>query len=252
MGLVEKLPDISDIDIEDQSKSDIFAKAFATTQLLWFCIQLIGRAVEHIAITQLEIAVVAFATCPSLSYLLLLEKPKDIMNSRYFVATRYPMPEEMHLITSSGCFLYGPRRRARCIPDNSLRRIADKADQVIVFGVTSTLSASLFGTLHLLAWNFYFPSMVELWLWRLVSLCITILPPIAVRLNILLLQAFMAPRRVKVLGLAIGVNGLLMGSCAVVFTACWVFIFVETFRTLVYLDPSACSTTWSVNMLQIS
>lgn len=50
----------SEEEIQDHSKSDSFAKALVLVQTLWFVMQCIARAIEHLPITELEIATVAY------------------------------------------------------------------------------------------------------------------------------------------------------------------------------------------------
>lgn len=47
-------------EINDRSKSDPFSKSLALVQTLWFAMQCIARHIEHLPITQLEIATLAY------------------------------------------------------------------------------------------------------------------------------------------------------------------------------------------------
>ena len=246
MGLIQKLPDMPEEEVEDQSKADVLVETFAIVQLIWFCVQLIGRAVEKLAITQLEIFVLAFATCSTLTYLLQLQKPKDIMTPRYLSAVRYPTSEEMYTIASRGSIEYGRVLPYHGIAANALHRCVDElglTPQLAIFNIMALASSTLFGALHLLAWNFHFPTLVELWLWRIASLCITAIPPLAP----IIAGAMMVRTRTIFVELQISVVLLF---CAI-FTLCRVFILVEALGTLAYLEPSAYATTWSVNMPHI-
>ena len=250
IGLIEKLPDVTEGDIEDQSKSDFFVKALTATQLLWFIIQLIGWIVEKLAISQLEITVLAAAACSVLTYIFQLSKSKDIVTPMYIRAARYPTAEEMHIIASNGCFsygcfLYGFPRAALYVPENSVHKCLPDIDQVIIFGIAATVSASLFGALHLLAWNFNFPSVAEMWVWRICSLVITTLPLILITVNIALLPFGMVARTTDIRGVRVSLQAALLGLAAAAFTGCRIAILVETFRTLAYLDRSAFRATWS-------
>ena len=255
MGLIHKLPDISEDEIEDRSKSDWLVEAIAITQLVWFCIQLIGRAVEHLAITQLEIFILAFATCSTLTYLLQLKKPKDVMNPTYISAVRYPTSEEMYTIASRGSVELGLVQQYPCIGANALHRCVDNMDQRNIFNVVSLASSSLFGALHLLAWNFHFPTTVELWFWRASSLFITGVPPLLPAIVNLLFLAFSPkpthPKYPRVRAILVKYSIMALLLCGVLFTLCRVFLLVESLRTLAYLEPSAFVTTWSVNMPHI-
>ncbi|KAL9094376.1 MAG: hypothetical protein Q9165_003226 [Trypethelium subeluteriae] len=120
MGLIRQLPDLSEDEIEDRSKSDFLVEAIAIVQLLWFCIQLLGRVVKNLAITQFEIFTFAFATCSSLTYLLQLQKPKDITRPHYLSAVRYPTSKEMCTIVRRGSLEYAAVSVGRSIKDTGL------------------------------------------------------------------------------------------------------------------------------------
>ena len=38
------------------------------------------------------------------------------------------------------------------------------------------LSASLFGAMHFITWSFVMPTLAELWMWRLASIALTVIP----------------------------------------------------------------------------
>ena len=71
-----RLPPIYEDDINDNSKSDAFAKAIAIGQILWNTIQIIARAIQHLPISQLELAVLAYSACAVVIYGLNWNKPK--------------------------------------------------------------------------------------------------------------------------------------------------------------------------------
>ncbi|KAF2471201.1 uncharacterized protein BDR25DRAFT_354459 [Lindgomyces ingoldianus] len=73
--------------------------------------RLFNESASGNATSLLEIAALASPACTILMYLLQLVKPKDIVMPIYTPAARYPTAEEMHVLASRGCFLYGPRRR---------------------------------------------------------------------------------------------------------------------------------------------
>ncbi|KZP12337.1 hypothetical protein FIBSPDRAFT_654585, partial [Athelia psychrophila] len=51
-----------DLDIKGRSKSDAFSKTVTVLQTLWFAMQCIARAIQHLPITYLEIATLAYTT----------------------------------------------------------------------------------------------------------------------------------------------------------------------------------------------
>lgn len=77
-GLMPRLPYITVEEITDKSKSDSMVRLIAVVQIVWTIVQIIARAVRHLAISQLEISVIAFAVCAIITYALNWSKPKGV------------------------------------------------------------------------------------------------------------------------------------------------------------------------------
>lgn len=73
-----RLPNISEEEIMALSRSDVLIRTIAVCQILWFTTQIIKRMTQQIAITQLEVAVLAFAALALLLYGLNWNKPQNI------------------------------------------------------------------------------------------------------------------------------------------------------------------------------
>lgn len=71
-------PEISVDEINDQGKADALSKGVALLQITWFIVQLIARANQHLAITQLELTTAALAGVNSIMYLCWWNKPLDV------------------------------------------------------------------------------------------------------------------------------------------------------------------------------
>jgi hypothetical protein len=52
----------SDTELKDKGKADVLAKVIALIQTLWFVAQCIGRRVEHLPLTDIEVVTVAYTT----------------------------------------------------------------------------------------------------------------------------------------------------------------------------------------------
>lgn len=61
-GYIE-FPEIEVEDIWDKSKAAGFAKALTCLQVLWLDDQVIGRAIQHLEITTLEITTMSYVVC---------------------------------------------------------------------------------------------------------------------------------------------------------------------------------------------
>ncbi|KUJ08649.1 uncharacterized protein LY89DRAFT_322174 [Mollisia scopiformis] len=77
-GGITELPDLSDEDIQDKSKSDPFTKLVVLVQILWLVISIPTRAGMHYSTSQLEVLTLAFAVCSLLSYVFSWHKPQDV------------------------------------------------------------------------------------------------------------------------------------------------------------------------------
>ncbi|KAG6915430.1 hypothetical protein DXG01_011491 [Tephrocybe rancida] len=76
--VVEKQITISKEEIKDRSKGDILSKAIILLQISWFILQVLARAIQHLPITALEIATLAFATLNFVTYFCWWSKPYDV------------------------------------------------------------------------------------------------------------------------------------------------------------------------------
>ncbi|KAI2996637.1 hypothetical protein CAN33_0032150 [Aspergillus niger] len=72
------LANVSLEEINDRSKTDVFMRLLAVGQILWVVIQIISRAIYGLAVTQLEVTVVAFAVCAVGMYIVNQGKPKGV------------------------------------------------------------------------------------------------------------------------------------------------------------------------------
>lgn len=77
-GIIQRLPQVSLKEIEDKSKSDAFIKGIAVLQVLWLVVQVIARGAKGLPVSQLEIAVLAFAACACLTYAFSWAKPQNV------------------------------------------------------------------------------------------------------------------------------------------------------------------------------
>ncbi|KAK7024469.1 hypothetical protein VNI00_016266 [Paramarasmius palmivorus] len=65
-------------EIKDRSHADVITKSIAVIQTIWFIMQVIARAVEGLAITELEIVTVGFAILNFGTYFLWWNKPQRV------------------------------------------------------------------------------------------------------------------------------------------------------------------------------
>ncbi|KAG6917688.1 hypothetical protein DXG01_001663 [Tephrocybe rancida] len=70
--------EVSEKDIQDKSKGDVLSKCLVLLQVTWFVLQVLARVVQHLAITELEIATLAFAVLNFMTYFCWWNKPLDV------------------------------------------------------------------------------------------------------------------------------------------------------------------------------
>ena len=72
-------PTITEKEIQDRSKAGGLSKALVIGQTSWFMLQCITRAIQGLAITQLELLTVALAFLNAFMYLFWWNKPLDVL-----------------------------------------------------------------------------------------------------------------------------------------------------------------------------
>ncbi|KAH8730036.1 hypothetical protein GQ44DRAFT_673718 [Phaeosphaeriaceae sp. PMI808] len=142
-------PEISVEQIDDHNKADWAVKAVALMQILWFVTQIVGRGVQRLAISTLELFTLGIVFCAVLIFICYWKKPYDIQQPVI-------IPAEHFTPKRNDCIKRVHMRDYDDIPRKTLAPI----------GCIITL---VFGAIHLIAWNFPFPSIAERWLWRISS-----------------------------------------------------------------------------------
>ena len=76
-GYIEK-PKITEREVWDKSKQDGFQKTLTLLQTAWFVVQCLGRAIQHLPVTTLELTTFSFVFCTFASYYQWSNKPLDV------------------------------------------------------------------------------------------------------------------------------------------------------------------------------
>ncbi|KAI1467513.1 uncharacterized protein F4812DRAFT_429839 [Daldinia caldariorum] len=179
---------ISEAHIDRLVKREALAKAIALLQIFWILISAIARGCFHRPMSQLEIMTVAFAACAVATYIIRWNKPQnvevwtDLANKHYDLRKFY----EPHRFrdTMKRKSLNGPRKnRGPCFRNDTLRpyHISKLFLPILIICMV------IIGSLHLIAWDFSFPSEVETIMWRVASVASAGIP-------LLLLICSYAPR----------------------------------------------------------
>ena len=263
-------------DIIDPAESSGLSKVLLIIQVGWFCTSCVSRLFQHLSLSLLEVSTAAHAFCTIMTYFVLWSKPMNVAAPTLLTGKE---AEEVYALLKCSDDEYEtalgmskgsaqgdssspePRVLAKIeLAANALRRSSfsvrppepcfeehhslmvprDVLDwsyrRALVLPIATAISPILYGPIHFLAWNGNFPTPLERLLWRissivatssgLVSVCVLFLLS---RLNHLLGYKFRLDILANILSVVInGVHVLASG-----------FLLVESFRQLLFLDPTA-------------
>jgi hypothetical protein len=263
-SVLTRLPYISPDELQDRSKSDFLVRTIAVVQILWVSIQILIRAARHLAISQLEIAVVAFASCAVVMYGLNWYKPKGVEISITIMQYRGEAPKQafdsLAMMSNEGSALTDCTTIMRTFlgrpaePKGApISNVFTRDDWGAWFGLI--LGSLVFGGIHLAAWKFEFPTRTEQILWWSASLWCTCFCVVFYLCLTLLFVTF--PPNVSVEDRLLDVGQMVLLFTYVVAR---LFLLVEVFRTLCFLPPDAyvgylgfeCSSYFLTSLFRIS
>lgn len=248
--ILMSLPHISETELADRSKSDSFIKVIAIFQILWATVQIVVRTIRRLAISQLELAVIAFAACAIFMYGLYWSKPKDVGATITIIQYEGPIPQDvLRLIkgrhTYMGYFLIGDDsmkwRHGSSIRNDATEYYHDGGATFWVV-LAMMFGATLFGGIHVAAWNFDFPTSIELILWRSASVYSAACGPIILLMGLIFGSYEDVEKRLLVIFLVL----------VFLYITARLFLLVEIFRTLLFLPPLAYVRTWTADIPHFS
>ncbi|KAJ6577724.1 hypothetical protein B0H19DRAFT_1062310 [Mycena capillaripes] len=168
------------------SKGDALSKAVALLQSCWFIIQCVARGMQHLPLTELEVATLAFAGVNIVTWILWFRKPLAVQFpipigppavQGSHSASREKISSSFNVSASITGAIYGsggydpassgavPMLWSPPMPEYFLHSF-----------LLEMVVAVIFGVIHCTAWAATFPSAPEKWLWRLSALTITAIP----------------------------------------------------------------------------
>ena len=192
-GYVE-FPDLAERDLWDKSKADGFAKTITCIQTGWFVLQCVGRAIQQLPITTLELTTASFVLCTLAMYAQWLNKPLDIetpticvMNASIeevlvqagdiakepYRQTPLDFIDDLSPSWTTNVQPWlrlrtGPRERPlQRLPNDRFPWMGKSIHGIILFSISMA-----FVGFHLIGWNFTFPTNTERSLWRISSLVV--------------------------------------------------------------------------------
>ena len=187
-------------EIQDRGKSDWLAKLLVLLQTLWFIMQCIARAREHLPVTHLEIVTLAYAAMNFVIYIFWWNKPLNVNRPvRVFrksdpnTATDDDQPRRSRPIEwKLSLKVIGESLKTLCqliVAGEGEKVDMSRKDRVPMFWADdrsgdhfaiadfTVLGIGVcFGAIHCIAWHFSFPTPTELLMWRISSVAITAVP----------------------------------------------------------------------------
>lgn len=179
------VPKITGKEIWDKSKADMFAKTVAGFQAAWLVAQVIARGIKHLSVTLLELSTVALITCTGAALLFWFNKPLNVetptnLKLEFSLAeilvragdtAEAPFHDTPLDFVEGNLYTSGQMPFASCwgVQERPLPRIPNDRDsrlhslRIILIVAVPTASFSL---LHLIGWNFDFPTREEQMMWR--------------------------------------------------------------------------------------
>jgi hypothetical protein len=199
----EFLASIKNVDAEaimDKSKGDALFKGLALAQGLWFTTQCLARVHQHLAVTELEVATLAFAVVNIFIWLLWWDKPLDVQwqivigsaktaDAQPINPVRVPRLDRIQsaIIGIPDDYEYNLLLSASVSSFWSLpaKELDNTQDKILPLAIEA-LVGTVFGAIHCAAWNTDFPTTAETWLWRSCSSIIVAIPVTVVLCTVLL------------------------------------------------------------------
>ena len=187
VGSIPPFPLPSKEDINEKSKSNIFAKGIALPQIYGLLASVVARGCQGLEVSQLEIITLAFMSCALLTYGFWWNKPQDIntpillevsLDDRQWADLQQDRVDSLWqiLFPSHGTELTCSDR----IPNDSIHMSPALIWPCAAVWVTATIA---FGSLNLIAWNFTFPTASEQRMWRIAAVVAAYLPLLPLAIN---------------------------------------------------------------------
>ncbi|KAI1459168.1 hypothetical protein F4805DRAFT_455946 [Annulohypoxylon moriforme] len=294
---VAAVPNTPSIYLERLNKGGTLIKLLAVGQVSYLIVQLISRKIQDIPSSQLEIGTLAFSVSSIITYGLYWKQPQGVETIHIIPATNRELDiEAIVALAAAGPRYLSHKLRTkndfdtslgpspipndgshaiiwlsellpRLLPERLTPFIQENQD-LIIWTLGTVFSGIPFGGLHCLAWNFEFPTRVEVVIWRVCSVATACLPLVAMVPILLWIKHIepMIPHQSEIregldiedpdfLGMLAYIKASRLPSrwavACIVLTLTLLyflgrlFLLCEMIRCLFYLPPEAFIDTWS-------
>lgn len=230
----------------DKSNTDLLARIITMLQISYFVISVIVRVVYDMPICCLDLGTAALVVCSVLTYMATFQKSRfvdtamrlsTIASSQTMDSVRtYSRESGRTTILSSGAGGRPPR--------NEITRIVNDTDGVVPLILITTV---LLSSIHVARWKLTFPSVADMWLWRL-SAVIAAAAPLWLLVWVSILQILSHFDICQNVGQAEFILGIAGAATVVIYAIARLVLIVEMFRGLGFLPPDAFKATWTANV----
>lgn len=252
LGLISQLPYVTEAMLCDRDKSDTLVKLAAVWQTMWLGIDLAVRQASGLPSSPFEIMVLAFAALALMIYLMNWFQPKDVQTPFYIYSARCPTAEELRSLA-----ILAPQGQGLCpgVFSNWSTPSVETRDGYYyyaagIWGAGMAWSGMVFGSIHLLAWNSAFPTVIEGWLWRASALVTAVWPLIPGMIGWLVgtLQRHLESSCLNRAAIRRFLQATLFPILVIPLLCARLYLLVEAYRSLYYLPPESYVTTWTSNI----
>ncbi|KAF8169803.1 hypothetical protein BJ912DRAFT_1048178 [Pholiota molesta] len=145
-------PRITAEDINDRSKGDAISKAFVILQTTWFIAQCLARWSNRLAVTELEVVTLAFATLNGITYGLWWYKPQNV-GRPVFLESKKPRASYRDSSSSSMIPRHAKESRLRLLLRQDIKDLAPSAPWMLLGRIPRRILRALIAPMTSLVGN---------------------------------------------------------------------------------------------------
>ncbi|OQN95376.1 hypothetical protein B0A48_18482, partial [Cryoendolithus antarcticus] len=246
-------------EVAARSKTDMFTKSIVLTQILYFVVAVISRYIEHLPVSPLEVATLAFTVCSFCTYGLFWHKPQGVTAVTTIALRDNHIPEQLTSVLRKQ---YHKEIQELLIATGTNPAweewlgIELLGGSLLVFILAC--ASAVFSAIHLAAWNSTFPTASERIVWRVATLvsalaymmcwlCQVIMNVGSIRKPVDVIKR--SRRRHVEVKPVVELASWIFLVTTVVYVLARLVIIVEMFRSLAYLTRDAYITpSWPTNI----
>ncbi|KAL4874586.1 hypothetical protein BJY04DRAFT_225835 [Aspergillus karnatakaensis] len=184
-------PVLAEADIQTQSRSDHFTKAFALLQCTWLVAQSLSRVAHGLPLTHLELSTLAFIPCALAMHAFWWNKPFDAQHAIPLLC----LDQSKAAIIRTSLPVRRPNTRVPELRNDASDffdplEFKQLSSPSVLLSLAFYVTAIAFSSVHMLAWNWESPLSL---VWKVLSI-IAIATPVAVFICVLIARPLLSDR----------------------------------------------------------